>query len=56
MHAGGGSGAGHYLVLRSEQEAARVADYLCRGGDRSRFLSDMAGCYSPGDAEMHIFN
>lgn len=54
-HARGKNGTGHYLVLRGEQEASRVADYICNGGDRSRFLNDMSGCYSPGfDPDTHL--
>lgn len=56
-HARGESGSGHYLVLQSEQQASRVADYICHGGNRNSFLKDMSGCYSPGfDPDIHLLS
>lgn len=54
-HARGADGAGHFLVLGSEAEAAYVAEYIARGGERAAFLQRMGGGCSPGfDPDIHL--
>ncbi|MFO7301674.1 MAG: 4-hydroxy-3-methylbut-2-enyl diphosphate reductase [Acidobacteriota bacterium] len=39
---------GHYLVVRDEEQAAIVCEFIRRPGDAATFLATFEGAYSPG--------
>jgi len=48
-------GRGHYLVVLDKAEAARVCDYIVRGGDRDAFLRAFEHATSTGfDPDVHL--
>jgi 4-hydroxy-3-methylbut-2-enyl diphosphate reductase len=48
------SGA-HYLVVRDKKEAARVCDYIAKGGDKSDFMRHFSKAVSSGfDPDLHL--
>lgn len=46
---------GHYVVVRNEDEAEYVCDYIRRGGDKQEFLEKYNNAVSPGfDPDLHL--
>ncbi len=46
---------GHYVIVRNEQEAQEVCDYIRHGGDKKEFLDKYKHCVSPGfDPDEHL--
>ncbi|MFH0793140.1 MAG: 4-hydroxy-3-methylbut-2-enyl diphosphate reductase [bacterium] len=49
------SKAGHYLIVRNKEEAARVCDYIVNGGDRDQFLNYFKNACSEGfEPDFHL--
>src|SRR5208337_2848513 len=48
-------GPGHYLVVYNLDETDDVCNYIRQGGDKSKFLEQFKGAYSPGfDPDVHL--
>ena len=49
------SGTGHYLVVYNLEETDYVCNYILHGGDKTEFLEQFKGAYSPGfDPDEHL--